>query len=241
MFDSGKMLAAQKTPSIAYIAFYSDVEHEVAPVVSGYRVTLTYNLCFAAPLEPLMLSAVTPNEVAFDNALSTVLADPAFLPYGGTLGFGLRYQYPITFDKPYRDRKKSTLRGLAHLKRSDFDKSYRDHEESTLRGLARHLKGSDAIVMRTCTKYSLSAHLSIVYRAHGALVMCDSVHDLSQCRFGDDESSAEGLVNWFGGKVIQLLGEDHGGVLGIAVGGVIVGTQAQRALWRRIRRVRGKA
>ena len=29
-----------------WAAFYSDCEHEVLPVTSGYRVTLTYNLYF---------------------------------------------------------------------------------------------------------------------------------------------------------------------------------------------------
>jgi len=48
IFDSGKELAdlveGQRQPSIAYVAFFSDIEHEVAPVISGYRVTLTFNL-----------------------------------------------------------------------------------------------------------------------------------------------------------------------------------------------------
>jgi predicted 2-oxoglutarate/Fe(II)-dependent dioxygenase YbiX len=46
-FDSATMVRTQVDPSIAYIAFYSDVEHEVTPVTSGYRVTLTYNLYFS--------------------------------------------------------------------------------------------------------------------------------------------------------------------------------------------------
>ncbi|OBZ71337.1 hypothetical protein A0H81_08862 [Grifola frondosa] len=45
-----------REPRIAYIAFYSDVEHEVALVTSGYRVTITYNLYFA--------ESPSPNEVA---------------------------------------------------------------------------------------------------------------------------------------------------------------------------------
>jgi len=48
IFDSGKELTdaalAERQPSIAYVAFFSDIEHEVAPVISGYRVTLTFNL-----------------------------------------------------------------------------------------------------------------------------------------------------------------------------------------------------
>lgn len=40
-FDSGEALAKAKGPSIAYAAFFSDVEHEVTLLQSGYRVTLT--------------------------------------------------------------------------------------------------------------------------------------------------------------------------------------------------------
>ncbi|EMD39478.1 hypothetical protein CERSUDRAFT_111780 [Gelatoporia subvermispora B] len=46
-FDSANLLSEAPQPSIAYVAFYSDVEHEILPVTSGYRVTLTYNLYFA--------------------------------------------------------------------------------------------------------------------------------------------------------------------------------------------------
>ena len=46
IFDSGRELAAVREPSIGYVAFFSDVEHEVRHVKSGHRVTLTYNLYF---------------------------------------------------------------------------------------------------------------------------------------------------------------------------------------------------
>jgi hypothetical protein len=46
IFDSAKALAAVEQPTIGYVAFFSDVEHEVAPVTSGHRITLTYNLYF---------------------------------------------------------------------------------------------------------------------------------------------------------------------------------------------------
>ena len=32
-------------PSIGYVVLFKDVEHEVAPITSGHRVTLTYPLC----------------------------------------------------------------------------------------------------------------------------------------------------------------------------------------------------
>ena len=49
-FDSARITAKQREPSLAYIAFYSDVEHEVLDVKSGYRVTVTYNLYRASDL-----------------------------------------------------------------------------------------------------------------------------------------------------------------------------------------------
>ncbi|KAF5309022.1 hypothetical protein D9619_013601 [Psilocybe cf. subviscida] len=40
-FDSSDLVASE--PRVAFTAFFSDVEHEVLPVTSGYRVTLTYS------------------------------------------------------------------------------------------------------------------------------------------------------------------------------------------------------
>ena len=40
--DSSAITSAQEIPSVAYITFYSDVEHSVSTVTSGYHVTLTY-------------------------------------------------------------------------------------------------------------------------------------------------------------------------------------------------------
>jgi len=42
-FDSAFELSRVEN-SIGYVAFYSDVEHEVNIVESGHRVSLTYNL-----------------------------------------------------------------------------------------------------------------------------------------------------------------------------------------------------
>ena len=40
------------SPVISYIAFYSDVEHEVTPVTSGHSVTLTWNIYFQRTVKP---------------------------------------------------------------------------------------------------------------------------------------------------------------------------------------------
>jgi hypothetical protein len=94
IFDSDQAFAAKGQPSIGYVAFFSDVENEVAQVISGHRITLTYNLYFddggpvSEPPRPV-------NEGAFHKAFTALLEDPEFLAEGGTLAFGLRHVYPI--------------------------------------------------------------------------------------------------------------------------------------------------
>ncbi|XP_055334292.1 uncharacterized protein LOC129585581 [Paramacrobiotus metropolitanus] len=125
-FDSAKELAAVTEPSIGYIAFFSDVEHEVAVVQSGYRVTLTYNLYFReshAPSESLINLDVN-RENTFKTGLEQLLADPAFLPKGGRIGFGLQHEYPVS-------------------------------AETKLSTLMHCLKGSDALVKKVCEQLSL--------------------------------------------------------------------------------------
>ena len=110
IFDSGQALAAEGQTSIGYVAFFSDIEHEVAPVVSGHRVTLTYNLYFgdsgpvsendtvsarASEYLPRSIPLRPENEAAFREAFTALLEDPELLPNGGILGFGLKHGYPI--------------------------------------------------------------------------------------------------------------------------------------------------
>ncbi|KAF8479494.1 hypothetical protein DFH94DRAFT_743949, partial [Russula ochroleuca] len=78
IFDSDQAPAAKCQPSIGYVAFFSDVEHEVALVTSGHRITSTYNLYFDD-----------------GGPVSTNDADPEFLAEDGTLAFGLRHVYLI--------------------------------------------------------------------------------------------------------------------------------------------------
>jgi len=93
-FDSATMLLQQDLPSMAYVAFYSDVDHEVTTVNSGYRVTLTYNL-YLDKVQPTLPPSISPIDSGFHAALSNALQDPTFLPKGGLLGFGLSFQYPV--------------------------------------------------------------------------------------------------------------------------------------------------
>lgn len=99
-FDPASSLQSTPQKSIAYIAFFSDVEHEVLPVKSGHRVTMTYNLYFddktqdeLLNLAPAGTSAIG-SEAQLKVTLTKLLPDSTFLPAGGSLGFGLVHQHP---------------------------------------------------------------------------------------------------------------------------------------------------
>ena len=83
IFDSSQVLAgaANDQPSVCYVAFFNDVEHEVAPVTSGHRVTLTYNLYFdnGGPVSENdavsghLIPPQLPNQEEFRKAFKTLL------------------------------------------------------------------------------------------------------------------------------------------------------------------------
>ena len=143
IFDSFQVLAAKDKPSIGYAAFFSDIEHEVALVTSGHRVTLTYNLYFdddgpisanddiyRRPAPPLV------NEGPFREAFTALLENPEFLAEGGMLAFGLRHVYPI-----------------------------RDSDD--LRHVYNVLKGSDAVVYQGVRTIGFEPVLYMYYKFDG--------------------------------------------------------------------------
>ncbi|KAK0501730.1 hypothetical protein EDD18DRAFT_1307178 [Armillaria luteobubalina] len=140
VFDASILLANSTAdePEIAYAAFYSDVEHEVFPVTSGSRVTLTSNLY----QEQDTHTQVTVKDTRTHNitseikqSLSKLIHDPTFFPAGGKLGFGLRHQYPL-----------KTNRGLFEVE-----------------DVVDLLKGSDAAIYRACQSLSLSVDVRVSY------------------------------------------------------------------------------
>jgi hypothetical protein len=130
-------------PVISYIAFYSDVEHEVTLVTSGHRVTITWNLYFQpavnppdyspSMLNPLVHPKSSESELALKAAFTRALSDRNFLSEGGHLGFGLCQEYPLNPDF-----------GLGNL--------------------IDYLKGSDAIIQTVCRQLSLKTSLRIIYQ-----------------------------------------------------------------------------
>lgn len=133
-YDSATILALQNEPSIGYVAFFGDIEHEVLPVHSGHRITLTYNLFFApepAPMVQTATSAVHP----FEATLASLLKDPDFLTDGGLVGWGLKYEYPVS----------TTAK--------------RNHE--AVESVYKNLKGEDELVARISASLGLKAKIKV--------------------------------------------------------------------------------
>ncbi|KAG9315448.1 hypothetical protein JVU11DRAFT_3059 [Chiua virens] len=109
--------ANAKVPSACYVAFYSDIEHEVLPVTSGYRVTFTYNL-YRLPFEITASPIPTPQHLNLKQALVDLINDKNTLPKGGYLGFGLVHEYVHTGRNvldPLLDQLKGSDRALADV------------------------------------------------------------------------------------------------------------------------------
>src|SRR5260221_6226285 len=94
-FDRNReMAAAAHAPSVGYVVLLKDIEHEVAPIISGYRVTLTYNLyaeaddgsALQASAKDRALNTFCPlaNAHAFRNALSALIDNPERMADCGT-------------------------------------------------------------------------------------------------------------------------------------------------------------
>lgn len=98
-FDGSALLQDSSVPSVAYAAFFGDVEHEVLPVESGNRVTVTYNIYFdkdRRPPVPIIQSFIDGQlEHPFKTALRTFLEDESARRLHPFLGFGLNHAYPV--------------------------------------------------------------------------------------------------------------------------------------------------
>ncbi|KAJ8702119.1 hypothetical protein PTI98_000862 [Pleurotus ostreatus] len=117
-FDSAEILSEQPSPSIAFIAFFSDVEHEVLPVKSGHRITISYNL-YSKMDDPFtkVVHVPSPIQLAVEESLRGVL-DSKVLRRGGFIGFGLSHEYPLRAG----GRLPSTLKGTDEMVRQACEK-----------------------------------------------------------------------------------------------------------------------
>ncbi|KDQ10392.1 hypothetical protein BOTBODRAFT_115948 [Botryobasidium botryosum FD-172 SS1] len=186
VYDSASELASLREgdgPGIGYVALYSDVEHEVASVKSGYRITITYNLYFTSDENaPTPKIPAPPSIEPVAALLGDLLAQPKFLSKGGLLGFGLQHEYPF----PQRERRTNT----------------------SIAPLERVLKGSDRVIMNAVRQHGLEAALYIVYKASGGVYGGGDAEVISQEYIQwDDEHEVEKvdelLVANYGGIVTK--------------------------------------
>ena len=135
-FDTAREVSSQESPHVAFVAFYSDVEHEVSVVTSGYRVTLTYNLYWVDSPSPNSNPVIIADSTSLEQmkaTLESLLADPEFSHSGRRLGFGLSHKYPF------------------------------NPNTTRLEELEERLKGSDARTRNLCKALSLNVSLKALY------------------------------------------------------------------------------
>ena len=148
-FEPNALKSSQSSPSLAYVAFYSDIEHEVLKVTDGSRVTLTYNLYLvphgltsrvpgSSDVSPALVKPSLKDITNFQATLQQYLNSPEFMPEGGTLAFNLAHLYPVTFN-------------------TELDE------------MIEYLKGEDAHVYQSCRELRLEPVLQMIYNERSDL------------------------------------------------------------------------
>ena len=82
----------QPSRKIKWASFFSNVEHEILPVTSGYRVTLTYNL-YGMQTDAVAPLISNPEIARFKHFLVEAIANPHFMRKGCILGFRCQHKY----------------------------------------------------------------------------------------------------------------------------------------------------
>lgn len=188
-FESSLLLKeAPSAATAAYVAFYSDVEHEVLEVTSGYRVTITFNLFFDLTRNSLAVpfSRSKIPENPFTATLRENLRNPNFVRMHKYLGFGLEYTYPQRADE------------------------YGPN-------LTRCLKGPDSFLYLVLSKLGLKPELRYLYRSeYGSCdfwVMREGIIDGRQQNEASNETELDYLLEdteasivWANRKSEEVLG-----------------------------------
>jgi hypothetical protein len=155
-----------------WVFFYADIEHEIMPVKSGYRLTVSYHIFGVRKrlreeesilLQTMRLATSNLNlQYKLTPLFSTLISsykNPKFLPNGGRIAFGLDHEY-----------------GVAGKSKVEFlDDCY---------------KGKDAALVLILKAMGLSYQFKAVYR-----VNADDIH----CPQPDDFATASGsqfLLLW---------------------------------------------
>jgi hypothetical protein len=109
----------QDAQHVQWAAFYSDCEHEVLPVTSGFRVTLTYNLYYyerdalntqsLAPFS-LPLNGILAEALQSESFMTAGTYHPTHLIAGGVLGIYCHHDYAHNNDTAFK-RLPGVLKG----------------------------------------------------------------------------------------------------------------------------------
>jgi len=117
-FDSAEAVGTTPSMQAAFVVSFSNVEHEMKTVTSGFQVTLTYNLYLKKENSAVIFKQVE-NDLELKEALTRLLKDPDSFPNGGFIGFGLSHKYPFDMDKTVLSDIKEDLKGSdATIKRA---------------------------------------------------------------------------------------------------------------------------
>ncbi|KAG2063546.1 hypothetical protein BDR04DRAFT_388123 [Suillus decipiens] len=151
--DFTELFARTTQTSVAFLAFYDDVQFAFRKITSGHCVILTYRLHFPtdndSPLATLESKSV--HDVNFlTTGITELLKDPGVLPKGGYLAFGLHNQYMST--------------------------------SGSAVDVASHLKGRDAMIACVLSSLSIPWSVRILYRNVGWMefsFLADHIVDLS--------------------------------------------------------------
>ncbi|KAL4244530.1 hypothetical protein ABKN59_009796 [Abortiporus biennis] len=201
-FNSSNALSSCEQPSFGYAAFYSDVEHEVAEVTHGYRVTLTYNLYYHDDQPSSVINSHPLFYSKFKQAFQTLLDDPTFLPHGGVIGFGLQHEYPFRNSLEHHDNSDNEVNKWNRPHHYKYDIGF----------LGDCLKGKDAAVMKICKDLILLPSLKVVLKAQERwqtdVVLCDGLPDIVSDNFWDEYVASVLRGKEYGGKLIDYEPED---------------------------------
>jgi hypothetical protein len=120
-FDWANAVRTQKKPNqLHWVAFFSDVDHQIESIWRGARVTLTYLLRRGSGGAPARDAAGEDLAPRVQEAWRDLLADPTFLPKGGTLGYPCCHLYhqDARFQqrqRPISRQSVAVLKGRDHL------------------------------------------------------------------------------------------------------------------------------
>ncbi|KAF8511950.1 hypothetical protein BU17DRAFT_96722 [Hysterangium stoloniferum] len=138
--------------SLPWAFLFSDVEHEVLPVISGTRLTLAYDIFVKQHPkvdELFSLQLLDPLTFPLYHDLKAALEDSRFLAQGGKVAIALSHQYPIERNKESRY----------------YTYEYSIERNNELRHYVMYLKGMDATLYHIISSLGIPVSPRVVYDA----------------------------------------------------------------------------